>query len=128
MAVAARNHPRAAQVIRQQVIGGAVLRIAGGGMTQRVVKTLFEVAVAIVGGQQRSFVLPQIAFDDLPIFELGYAVAQSIVLVLDGVIRRLHLLESALTVVIVGGDFRAGGFLAEAAVAIVGFAGVALTF
>ena len=96
-------------------------------MAQRVVEPLFEVTISIIGGQQGGFVLPQVTFCYLSIFELGHSIAQGIVPVLDRVFRRLHLLEPALAVVIISGDFGAGGFLAQAAVAVVGVMGIALT-
>ncbi|MDF0752745.1 hypothetical protein NLU14_21175 [Marinobacter sp. 71-i] len=95
-------------------------------MTQCVFESLFEVAIPIVGGQQGGLVLPQVAFHHFAIFDLGDPVAQGVVAVFDGVVRGLHLLEPALAAIVVDGDVSAGGLLAQAAVAIVGVAGVAL--
>ncbi|MGQ7270670.1 hypothetical protein [Marinobacter nauticus] len=94
-------------------------------MAQRVVETLFEVAVPIISRQQRGLVLPQVAFHYAAVFDPGHSVTKGVMAVFDGMVRSLHLLEPALAVVIVGGDVGARGFLAQASVAIVGVAGVA---
>jgi len=119
------NHPWAAQLVRQQVIGLAVLGEARGSMAQHVFESLFEVTVPIIGGQKGGLVLPQVAFHHGTILDLGDPVAQGVVAILDGVCRCLYLLETALAVVVVGGDIGTIGFLAQAAIAVVGVAGVA---
>src|SRR5690606_38144338 len=88
-------------------------------MPQCVLEALLEVVVAIIGGEQRGLVQPQVFLDDLAVDKLGHAIAQGVVTVLDQTGRGLHAQQPSLPAVLVVRDITAVGFAGQVAVGVV---------